>query len=156
MLERDQAARNAPPRTLMAEMREVDAANNARIIEIIRDSGWPSFSRVGRDAALAAFVLTQHLPTGHETQLVALKLMEPLLGQGEADRQAFAYLYDRTHRPQRFGTQGDCVAQGLWEAREIENRGTVDQRRAEVGMEPLAIYAGTLGKHLCTSAQQAR
>jgi hypothetical protein len=59
---------------------------------------------------------------------------------GEVSRQDLAYLTDRVlvndGKKQRYGTQ-----MGMnFEPQPIEDAGNVDQRRAEVGLPPLAEY----------------
>lgn len=67
--------------------------------------------------------------------------MEPLVKRGEESGKSYAYLYDRTHYPQRFGTQGNCVSREEWQPFEIEDIANVDPRRAEFKMPTLAGYA---------------
>jgi hypothetical protein len=60
------------------------------------------------------------------------------VNSGQASATNTAYLYDRTHTPQRYGTQGECTDHGAWAPREIEDPKHVDQRRTEVGLSPIA------------------
>lgn len=119
----------------------IDTDNQKRLKEIVARSGWPTVSMVGKDGADAAWLIAQHSDDGKDFQLQVLRLMEPLATSGEADPKSFAYLYDRTHYPQRFGTQGDCVSREEWQALEIEDIANVDARRRRLGLPPLAEYA---------------
>jgi hypothetical protein len=71
-----------------------------------------------------------------------LELMREAVADGVSDATELAYLEDRvavnTGRPQRYGTQVECVG-GHAEAQEVADPETVDERRAEVGMEPVAL-----------------
>jgi hypothetical protein len=133
------------------EMADVDARNTARLKAIIAEYGWPTKSMVGEDGALAAWLLAQHADRDPEFQRSVLSMLEKLLPEGEASPSNYAYLYDRTHSPQRYGTQGTCVAPGKWEPREIENPEEVDDRRASMSIFPqkLAEYIDFISK-LCT------
>jgi hypothetical protein len=100
---------------------------------------------------MAAWVVAQHSDLDSEFQAKVLDLMEPLVAKKEASGKLFAYLCDRTHRPQRYGTQGSCTGPGVWTPREIQDAASVDERRASVGMMPekLAEYAALVGEKSC-------
>jgi hypothetical protein len=134
-----------------AEMEKVDRRNTERLKAIVADYGWPTKSMVGRDGASAAWTLAQHADRDPMFQRSVLLMMEKLLAEGEASRSDYAYLYDRTHSPQRYGTQGACVAPGKWEPREIENPESVDERRISMSIYPpkLAEYIERVGTLLC-------
>lgn len=83
-------------------------------------------------------------------QLAALALMEPLLASGEVRGESYAYLWDRTHVPQRYGTQGSCVGKGSWKPDPIESPDHVEARRKEMEMEPLVEYVAMASKVLCS------
>ena len=148
--ELDQAARAAKPLDAQ-RLREVDAKNTARLREIIATYGWPAKSLVGEDGAAAAWLLAQHADQDLNFQRRVLTLIEPLALRDEVSITLYAYLYDRTHRPQRYGTQGTCVANGVWEPREIEDPVSVDSRRAEAKITPVRLseYAALVGDRSC-------
>ena len=125
-----------------SEMREMDIRNTARLKDIIAKHGWPTKSMVGEDGASAAWLLAQHADQDPDFQLSVLRLMRELLPSGEAKASEYAYLYDRTHRPQRYGTQGGCVGPGTWLPRDIEKPQSVDEERAAMKIQPpkLAAY----------------
>jgi hypothetical protein len=78
-----------------------------------------------------------------------LSLMQPLVKRGEANGQLYAYLHDRTHKPQRYGTQGACTGPGQWQPRAMEDPDRVDDRRREIGLSPVRLmeYAMMVGKN---------
>jgi len=145
----DQEIRN-PDHIVVGNEMDVDARNTARLKEIIAKHSWPTFSMVGEDGATAAWLIAQHADQDPKFQRSVLAMMEKLLPEGEASSSNYAYLYDRTHSPQRYGTQGACVAPGKGEPREIENAEAVDERRASMSIRPqkLAEYIGFISK-LC-------
>ncbi len=118
---------------------EADAVHTARMKEIVAEHGWPAEALVGEDGANAAWLLVQHADADPGFQERALTLMKPLLESGEINRRDYAYLWDRTHEPQRYGTQLRCV-DGRLQPREIESPESVDVRRKDMGMLPLAEY----------------
>ena len=129
----DQKARKAHD---LEAMRTVDEKNTARLKEIIAKGGWPLNSQVGVDGASAAWIVAQHADRDRAFQKQALELLEAAMKKGEAIPANYAYLYDRTHQPQSFGTQGKCAAPGRWEPLEIENAAEVDARRKQMGIYP--------------------
>jgi hypothetical protein len=137
----DQEVRHLANKGNFTRWSAVDTANQARLKQIVAQFGWPTFSMVGKDGANAAWLLAQHADTDKPFQLNVLELMEPLVLRNEASGKNFAYLYDRTHYPQRFGTQGDCVSRTEWQPFQIEDIAAVDERRQAVDLPPLSEYA---------------
>lgn len=149
MQEADQAVRSLPldDPAQVRVLTAVDAANTARLKAIIAAGGWPRLSTVGEDGAGAAWLLAQHADADPEFQRQVLDLIEPLVAAREVKASSYAYLWDRTHAPQKYGTQGRCVAAGRWEPREIDAPGEVDARRAAVGLPPMAEYSRLVSGH---------
>jgi hypothetical protein len=141
MGEHDQEVRRATDQEGMRKWREADAANQARLKQIVDQYGWPTYAMVGEKAATDAWLLAQHSDSDKTFQLKVLALMEPLVQQQQASAKEYAYLYDRTHYPQRYGTQGTCVSRTAWQPFAIEDIAHVDERRRALKMPPLADYA---------------
>lgn len=120
-----------------------DRARTERLKEIIDEYGWPSVALVGEDGATAAWAIAQHSDHDVMFQERALELMAAAVADGEADPSQLAFLVDRVAvnqgRPQTYGSQLGCV-DGAATPAPIENEGKVDERRAEVGLDPLADY----------------
>lgn len=128
-----------------------DQAHVARLKAMLQGRGWFRLSEVGSRAADAAFLIVQH--SGDLTFMRSvLATMEPLLAEHEVDGQEYALLYDRVatmeHRPQRYGSQGTtCGANGEFVVpADLDDPAGVDQRRAAVGMQPMAEYLAGLGR----------
>jgi hypothetical protein len=134
-------------------MERVDALNLPRLKAIIQQNGWPTIKLAGTQGANAAWLLAQHADADRDFQMSVLALMEPLVKSGQASAKHVAYLYDRTHTPQRYGTQGACTDHGGWAPRETEDPEHVDQRRAELGLPSMAEYIAQFTKFgLCPAA----
>lgn len=128
---------------LAVAMKERDHANTDWLKGVVAAGGWPRRSQVGERAARAAWLLVQHADADPAFQVRALRLIEPLVASGEADRRKFAYLYDRvmlkvTGR-QRYATQLTC-REGRFVPFPTESEDLVDARRREMGMGPLAEH----------------
>lgn len=147
---RDQELRGASPIDVPAVM-AADAAHTARMKAIIAEHGWPSASKVGAEAASAAWLLVQHADADPAFQRSMLELMAPMLATGEIKPQHYAYLWDRTHEPQKYGTQGKCEG-ASWVPRAIEDPARVDAERAAMKMPPLAEYAA-MASEMCAGVK---
>lgn len=144
---RDQEVRSAQ-KVDVNEVLRVDAQNTQRLNQIMKSMGWPRISVVGRKAADAAALLALHADRDPQFQRRALELMQPLVEMKEVNPEQFAYLWDRTHAPQRFGTQGGCHGTA-WVPDEVEDPAQVESRRAAMGMRPLSDYVAIASEMLC-------
>ncbi|HEY0021167.1 MAG TPA: DUF6624 domain-containing protein [Longimicrobium sp.] len=125
----------------VGRMMRVDSAHTTRMREILRTHGWPGISLVGEDAAAAAFLLVQHT-ADNDLQRTALSLMEAA-PRGEVSLPDLAMLSDRVRvrqgLPQRYGSQFSLV-DGRWIADPIDDLARLDERRASMGLPPMADY----------------
>jgi hypothetical protein len=134
--------------SLWKQMQRADARNLPRVTAIIDQYGWPGKSLVGRSGSLAAFLVIQHsnLPTMQKY----LPLMRAAAAKGETDKQNLALLEDRVltfqNKPQLYGSQLHTnQTTGKMEFLPIADEAHVDERRASMGLEPLADYAKGFG-----------
>jgi hypothetical protein len=128
---------------ILLRMDCVDKSNTKSMRRIVDKQGWPGKSMVGSDGASAAFLLVQHADKDTAFQKKCLPLLQEAAEQGDASKSDMAYLTDRIlvaeGRKQLYGTQcswKDTVV----EMDPIEDSLHVDERRAEVGLEPLDVY----------------
>ena len=142
MMEQDQAERSPEYTGEWNDQERTD-----RLSEIIEEHGWPGSDLVGDDGATAAWVIAQHSDLDPGFQQEALELMRPAVEAGLADPTELAYLEDRvalnSGGEQVYGTQIGCV-DGVPQPAPLADPETVDERRTEVGLEPLADYLATL------------
>ncbi|MEO1731320.1 MAG: DUF6624 domain-containing protein [Pseudomonadota bacterium] len=128
---------------LNSEIMRVDRANTEWLKAQVMERGWPRKSEVGKRAAFGAWLLTQHADLDPAFQRRALGLMEPLLAEDEISKINYASLYDRTARAlnikQLYGIQLRCK-EGRWVPYPIENPEGVDERRADIGLGPMAEH----------------
>jgi hypothetical protein len=120
----------------------IDRANQKSLLAMVPPEGWFLRSQYGEQAAAAAFHIVQH---GDETLWRRfLPALEPLVGTGEVQGEAYAKMYDRLaiseDRPQRYGTQFICN-EARWTLAPLEDEAQVGARRAGVGITtPLSVY----------------
>jgi hypothetical protein len=144
MMAEDQAERTGEATT------NGDAARAERLQEIIAEHGWPTFALVSTDGATAAWVIAQHADFDPAFQQQVVELMRPLVQTGQADASELAYLEDRvavnTGVEQVYGTQIRCQGGEPAPATPIADEAAVDERRAAVGLGPLADYYAELSE----------
>ena len=132
---------------LLAEMNNVDAENLTRVAAIIDRVGWPGRAMVGKRAAGAAWVIIQHADLATQEKLI--DLMQRSAEAGELDPSLIALTVDRIrvgqHKPQLYGSQFHEVG-GKLVPEPIDDPDHVDERRAQVGLQPLAEYAELLNR----------
>jgi uncharacterized protein DUF6624 len=133
----------AAPVEAKREQREVFVRHADRLEELLA-GGWPTAARVGEVAARAAWLVAQHADTQLSVQRRALRLLREAADRGEAPVQQLAMLADRVAvtegRHQTYGTQVADVVDGqpvLWPVADPDR---LDERRATVGLEPLAVH----------------
>ncbi|MFD0900410.1 DUF6624 domain-containing protein [Actinomadura sediminis] len=124
--------------------RRLTARHGDRLDEVMDEYGWPTADLVGEEAARAAWLIAQHADRQLDVQRRALQLMRQAVSAGSAGPRELAFLHDRTlvneGRKQVYGTQIAGVKDGVpvpWPCEEPER---MDERRAEVGIEPFDEY----------------
>lgn len=128
----------APP------MERVHRENGERLEAIMDRHGWPGLSLVGEDGAEVAWLVAQHAISLPAFQRRCLESLRGAVQAGEAPLRHEAYLTDRIRfnerRPQVYGTIFDWDADGQMSPWEIERPEGVEERRAAVGLPPLAEH----------------
>lgn len=122
----------------------LDFRNTEKMKEIVGEIGWPTVSKVGKEASDMAWLLVQHADHDIEFQKECLRLMKEQ-AEGEVSKPNIAYLEDRIlvneGRPQLYGTQFHKIKKYDGDAeyvpRPIQDPDLVDQRREAMGMASL-------------------
>jgi hypothetical protein len=124
--------------------RRLTARHGDRLAEIMAEHGWPAPALVGPEASRAAWLIAQHADRQLDVQRRALALMDEAVEAGDVSVAQLAFLRDRTYvnegREQVYGTQIAGVRDGApvpWPCADPER---MDERRAETGIEPFAVY----------------
>jgi hypothetical protein len=123
----------------LEKQRAADKANQGKLKEIIAKHGWPPRSAVGPKASTAAWAVLQHAEMSFQVE--AAPLLRKAVASGEASKSQLALLEDRLlirqNRPQLYGSQINGTGMTLYP---IQDESALDQRRAEVGLEPICDY----------------
>lgn len=129
----------------------IDGENTAWLKADIEANGWYRISTTSEPANNAAWLLTQHADRNPGFQREVLAILEPLVAEKETEASSYAYLFDRvavnTGRPQRYGTQGRCVAKGVWAANDLEDSERVQALRDAFELGSLAEYTAHMHRH---------
>ncbi len=129
-----------------AVLLEVNAANVARLGEIVATDGWPGLRQVGADGADAAWMLAQHADRANDLRRSWLPQLRAAVESGDADPRHYAALVDRSAavaaEPQQFGEIVMLAADGEPEFPvRVADAGRLEERRAEIGLPPLSPVA---------------
>lgn len=156
MRQKDQAARtkvmqamktsetDSLPKDLVERVHQIDKSNTKRLQSIIKELGrWPGTDLVGAAGADAAWLLAQHADQAPERQEFFLEKLLIAVENGQAPPKHYAYLVDRVRlkkgEPQLYGTQFDVV-DGDLQLKPVEDPQRLDERREEMGLEPIDQY----------------
>ncbi|MBL7828295.1 MAG: hypothetical protein JNJ57_16810 [Saprospiraceae bacterium] len=129
-------------------MMYVDSVNSARVTQILDKHGWLGDKEVGSRGNQALFLVIQHADI--EVQEKYLPKMREAVKNGKARGADLALLEDRVRmrngQKQLYGSQlrTDQVNGGTYFF-PIEDVDHVDERRASVGLQPIAEYAQYFG-----------
>lgn len=136
------ADRDALDAIVAERVRVIDDANTSYLRAHLPGDGWFRQSRDGEQITSDAWLIAQHSNDMSFQTAVAAR-MAPLAVSGEVKGSHFALIYDRTEmfarRPQFYGSQVSCQS-GQWQPVPIRDAATVDVRRRQMGMAPLAEY----------------
>jgi hypothetical protein len=148
LLERDDAVRSrlAESGDLFGgyhpDMEAVHIANAMELDRLLQGE-WPSLRDVVAEVQDAAWTIVQHAISLPSLQRRYLSAIRVAVAAGQAPGWQEAMLEDRIRsfegRPQRYGTQFDWDDAGELSPLAIEERETVDIRRAALGLPPLSI-----------------
>jgi len=135
-------------RAVWEKQAPLDSRNQAQLDAIVARSGWPGVHLAGLAGADAAFLILDHAPLAFQKK--HLPALQAAADRHDAVPMWPAMVDDRVRtnegRPQRYGTQVHKEAGWKdWRLYPIEDEVHVDDRRADVGFEPLAEYVKQFG-----------
>ena len=139
---------DAPPEA--GVLLAVNAANGARLSDLVVDR-WPGLRWVGADGADAAWLLVQHADRSNEERRGWLPLLRQAVEFGDADPRHLATLADRVAavagEQQQYGSIVMLAEDGEPEfPLPVADAGTLEARRAEIGLPTLAAEAPYLAE----------
>lgn len=122
---------------------QIAAENYGIMQDLIAEYGWPKYSTVGKIAADAPLLIINH----HESDSVRmqyLNLVKQSCLENEGSCMEYAKIQDRilvnANKLQIYGMQFRYDSNRKLEPFPIVNPEYVDQRRNEIGLEPLKVY----------------
>lgn len=146
LLERDQKTRTTGDSA--AFMHQIDSSNLVQVDALIAQYGWPGKSFVGASGNNTIFLVVQHADL--KTQEKYLPLLEKSVAEGESKTSQLALLVDRvrirTGKKQLYGSQLERNPQtSEWVLSPIEDEKNVNNRRSQMGLQPMEEYARLFG-----------
>ena len=125
------------------KMEQADRAHAAPLQAMLEKYGVPTYSMVGPDAAGEFVVMIQHQPARFRAEV--LPKLKANVEAGQADPESYALVYDRSLRdagkPQFYGEQLECNSGEKMHEAPIDDAAHVNQRRAELGLIRVELYA---------------
>lgn len=123
------------------KMKALHDKNAERLSAIVDQSGWPGLSKVGAEAAHAAWLILQHAISHPDLQRKCFPMLVEQVASKEMEPSDLAMLEDRIRcfegRPQRFGTQFDWDENYLMSPLPMDDINLVKGRRSNIGLRPL-------------------
>ncbi|MBI1236360.1 MAG: hypothetical protein GC188_06720 [Alphaproteobacteria bacterium] len=124
----------------------IDAENTLVALALVDEYGFDQLHAASSRLTGSITGLVHHGGTTEERRTL-LTAIEPLALSGQYSGQQYALMYDRLAkregRPQRYGTQSECVG-GRLEIYTLENEDLVDDWRDQVGLGPVQPYLALL------------
>ncbi len=125
-----------------------DSINQIKIARIIEKKGYPGNKMVGNILSEVPFLVIQHAPL--EYQKKYMPVVYQAVREGQLGKKYYAYLLDRVNmfekKNQIYGTQvvfnHNIKHLELYPVEDIQH---VDERRKQVGLEPLKEYLKEFG-----------
>ena len=126
-----------------AYKQQIGRENYATLQQLLEEYGWPKYSTVGQLAADAPLLVINH----HESESVRMQYLPQIKKaclEKEGSCMEYAKIQDRilvnTNQPQIYGMQFRYNSKRELEPFPIKDPEYVDQRRFEIGLEPLKDY----------------
>lgn len=128
---------------LAAYKKQIGQENYSALQQLLKKYGWPKYSTVGTMAADAPLLVINH----HENDAIRKEYLSQIKQsclEGEGSCTEFAKIQDRVlvnnDKPQVYGMQFRYNANRHLEPFPIKDPEYVDERRKEIGLEPLKDY----------------
>lgn len=124
------------------EIEKIDAINLKRVTEILDSKGWLGPDQVGETASATLWLVIQHANTKEWEKY--LPIMRKAVQEKKARASNLALLEDRylafgLNKKQIYGSQLQTI-NGVTKLMPIEDPDHLDERRASVGLPPIAEY----------------
>jgi len=135
-------------KTIDKTIKETDSVNLKKIEGIIEKYGWPGPDVIGEQGSITLWLVIQH--SDLQTQEKYLPIMREAVKNGKVSASHLAYLEDRVAlrqgKRQIYGSQiGTDPDTKICYISPLEDPDSVDIRRADVGLPPIAEYAAEYG-----------
>ncbi|WP_281616185.1 DUF6624 domain-containing protein [Flammeovirga sp. SubArs3] len=119
-----------------------DSLNTILVSELLDKYGWIGKDKIGETANSTLFLVIQH--SSKEIRLKYIPLLREAVKNKKAKKRQLALMEDRLNleygKPQVYGSQVSLNHKGKNYVFPIDDPETVNERRAEMGLEPIEDY----------------
>ncbi len=144
---RQYAIKNQTDPELIKLIHKIDNFHTSKMKEILSEHEWITISKFGKEYDNKAWLLVQHADDDPLFQASVLSILSKLMINNETSKKSYAYLYDRVAlkdpklgMKQRYGTQVSIQNNEFTLLPYEGSLQDIDERRKEVGLEPLKDY----------------
>lgn len=124
-----------------AEMEKLHNKNASELEDILKEIGYPSIDKVGKEASEAAWLVIQHSIGQPDFMRKCAEELKKAVNENKADHISLAYLTDRIAvfegKPQLYGTQFDWDENGELSPNSFDDLAKVNERRKQIGLNTL-------------------
>lgn len=133
---------------LWVKIEAQDSVNQRLVADILEKRGWLGVEEVGEEGSSTISLVILHAPLPFQQRYLAM--MRDAVKQGKATKEYLAYMEDKMASiqglPQTYGSQlGVDKESGIYFLRPVIDPDHLDDRRASMGMGPIADYVGIFG-----------
>lgn len=144
-IEKKYGAKSKEMQAHWAHIARLDSLNLIKVTQILDKHGWLGYDKIGRQGNTTLFLVIQHADI--KTQEKYLPMMRQAVKDRKAQASALALLEDRVAlgqgKKQIYGSQIGTDDEGKQYVQPLMDPDHVDERRASMGMGPLANYVRT-------------
>ena len=141
------------------EIRDLHIYHATILDEIIKEIGFPTIEKVGKEANGAAWLVIQHAIEKPSFMKKCIQLLELAVNEEKASEINLAYLKDRVAilegNPQLFGTQFDWDENGVLSPNFFDSLSKVNKRRKSIGLNTLEEQTAIIRKRAMEEHQTA-
>lgn len=120
-----------------SDLAKISRKHKVKLKKIIKEIGWPTIPKVGKEASCAAWLIVQHADHDVKFQESCLSLMKSL-PEGDVLKKQIAYLTDRIMvnkgKKQIYGTQFYLNKKNVFGPRPIKDLKNIEKRWQEMEM----------------------
>lgn len=129
---------------MLSRMDQILKKNLSDLKNLLNKYVWINISAFNARADNQAWLIVASATFDKTYQKKILPILKLYVDKKDTSGRNYAYLYDQIAvsdgKKQSFGTQGQCEGPGIWRPAPIDDEAHVNDRRLNLGMEPLEDF----------------